>query len=183
MQVVTQSSGKSSLVSPSLLQRETACWTVLQVRSRQEKALAGDLSSMGITHFLPLAKRVQIYGGRRFTVELPLFPGYLFLSGSRDEVYAADRTRRVAKIIPVFNQDQLNRELVNLRLALEAGDTIDPYPFLKKGVRVEVTSGPLRGLEGLIEEKCGAHRLILQIEMLGQAVSLEIGASQLEVVG
>ena len=74
------------------------------------------------------------------------------------------------------------RELTNLRLALEAGDRIDPYPFLKKGVRVEVTSGPLRGLEGLVEERCGVHRLILQIEMLGQAVSLEIDASQLEVV-
>jgi transcription termination/antitermination protein NusG len=176
-------SGEDALSAPKIIRPETARWTVLQVRSRQEKALAGHLNSLGIDHFLPLVKRVQTYGGRRFTVELPLFPGYLFLSGSLDDVYAADRTRRVAKIIPVFDQKQLSWELHNLRLALESRDTIDPYPFLKKGVRVEVRSGPLRGLEGLVEERAGAHRLILQIEMLGRAVSLEIGASQLEVIG
>jgi transcription antitermination factor NusG len=188
MQTVTQpvgakAAGNHPLVWPSVKEQATAVWTVLQVRSRQEKALSGNLSSMGINHFLPLIKLVQMYGGRKVTVELPLFPGYMFLSGSMDEVYAADRTRRVSKIIPVFDQTQLNWELTNLRLALESGDSLDPYPFLKKGVRVEVTSGPLRGLEGMVEERCGAHRLVLQIDMLGQAVSLEIGASQLAVVG
>jgi transcription antitermination factor NusG len=180
---VVRSSREEAIVRPSVASQETVCWTVLQVRSRQEKALSKNLGTMGITHFLPLMKRVQIYGGRRFTVELPLFPGYLFLSGSMDEVYAADRTRRVAKIIPVFDQKQLSWELNNLRLALESGDSLDPYPFLKKGVRVEVTSGPLRGLEGLVEDRAGVHRLILQIEMLGRAVSLEIDASHLSVVG
>jgi transcription antitermination factor NusG len=176
-------SGEDAVEVSKVVRPQTSCWTVLQVRSRQEKALAANLTTLGIEHFLPLVKRVQIYGGRKFTVELPLFPGYLFLSGSLDEVYAADRTRRVAKIIPVFDQKQLSWELHNLRIALESRDSIDPYPFLRKGVRVEVRSGPLQGLEGLVEERAGAHRLILQIEMLGRAVSLEIGASQLEVIG
>jgi transcription antitermination factor NusG len=159
-----------------------AVWTVLQTKSRQEKALASDLAMKGIQHFLPLIKKTQFYGGRRFVVDLPLFPGYLFLYGSVDDVYTADRTRRVAKIIEVFDQTLLEQELTNLRLATESSELLLPYPFLKKGVRVEVRSGPFRGLQGLVEQRSGAHRLILQIEMLGRAVSLEIGAAELDVI-
>jgi transcription antitermination factor NusG len=164
------------------IESDATFWTVLQVKSRQEKALANDLRALSIQHYLPTIHRVQVYGGRRFKVELPMFPGYLFLSGSLDEVYTADRTRRVAKIIQVFDQKQLDWELTNLRLALEGSACLDPYPFLKKGVRVEVRSGPFRGLEGLVEDRAGATRLILQIEMLGRAMSLEIDGSQLEVI-
>jgi transcription antitermination factor NusG len=175
--------GRDAVRSPrATIPAETATWTVLQVKSRQEKALAGDLRALDIQHYLPMVRRSQVYAGRRFNVELPLFPGYLFLSGTLDEVYMADRTRRVAKIINVYDQKQLDWELTNLRIALEGSATLDPYPFLKKGVRVEVRSGPFRGLEGLIEDRAGATRLILQIAMLGRAVGLEIDGSQLEVI-
>jgi transcription termination/antitermination protein NusG len=157
-------------------------WTVLRTRSRQEKMLSADLSARGIEHYLPVIKRVQMYGNRKFRVELPLFPGYLFLRGSLDEVYTADRTRRVAQIIRVADQLQLDWELRNLRLALEGTNSLDPYPYLQRGVRVEVRSGPMIGLQGLIENRIGATRLVLQIEMLGQAVSLEIDGALLDPI-
>jgi transcription termination/antitermination protein NusG len=157
-------------------------WTVLRTRSRQEKMLSADLSAVGIEHYLPLIKRVQMYGNRKFRVELPLFAGYLFLRGSLDDVYTADRTRRVAQIIRVTDQQQLAWELRNLRLALEGSDALDPYPYLQRGVRVEVRSGPMQGLQGFIENRIGTNRLVLQIEMLGQAVSLEIDGSLLDPI-
>jgi transcription antitermination factor NusG len=169
-------------VSPSKHSDGLATWTVLRTRSRQEKMLSADLSAVGIEHYLPLIKRVQIYGNRKFKVELPLFPGYLFLHGSLDEVYTADRTRRVAQIIRVIDQRQLDWELRNLRLALEGTETLDPYPYLQRGVRVEVRSGPMGGLQGFIENRIGTNRLVLQIEMLGQAVSLEIDGSLLDPI-
>jgi transcription antitermination factor NusG len=183
MSILTQFGRVGSSVTADLLPlTKPAVWTVLQTKSRQEKALAGDLSAKGVQHYLPLIKKTQFYGGRRFVVDLPLFPGYIFLFGTLDEVYSADRTRRVAKIIEVYDQGQLEQELTNLRLATEGSELLLPYPFLKKGVRVEVRSGPFRGLQGLVEQRAGAHRLILQIEMLGRAVSLEIGAAELDVI-
>jgi transcriptional antiterminator NusG len=169
-------------VSPVELRGGLGTWTVLRTRSRQEKMLSADLSAVGIEHYLPLIKRVQIYGNRKFRVELPLFPGYLFLRGSLDEVYTADRTRRVAQIIRVTDQQRLDWELRNLRLALDGTDTLDPYPYLQRGVRVEVRSGPMQGLQGFIENRIGTNRLVLQIEMLGQAVSLEIDGSLLDPI-
>lgn len=145
-------------------------WIVLHVKSRQEKSLAQDLAAIGATHFLPLVKRER----RRVVSDVPLFPGYLFLRGSREDAFRADRTRRVANIISVKDQQQLNDELWNLHLALGRGVAPDEYKWIQRGVRVEVMSGPLQGLRGVVEDRRSMNRVILQIQMLGTAVSVPV---------
>jgi transcription antitermination factor NusG len=162
--------------------RETGDWHVLQTRSRQEKILARDLAAMKIPHFLPLIQQPRYYGKRKVSVEVPLFSGYLFLRGSLDQVYQADRTGRVAQIIYVADQTQINWELQNLHIALAEDAQLDPYPYLKEGLRVEIRSGPFRGMQGLIDTRLKQDRLILQVNLLGRAVSVEVDASLLDVV-
>lgn len=157
-------------------------WHVLHVKSRQEKALSEDLCAMGVAHFLPLLCQTRYWANRKSRVEEPLFPGYLFLFGTIEQAYRADRTRRVARVIEVHDQRQIEWELQNIRLALRQDATLTTYPFLKKGVRVEVRSGPMRGLQGVIEDRTKDNRLILQVKMLGRAVSLEIDGSLLDVL-
>jgi len=157
-------------------------WFVLRTKSRQEKILAHELRSRGIASFLPIVSCTKYYGGRKATVELPVFPGYLFLRGDVDKAYDADRTRRVAQIIKVADQDRLDRELRNIHLALCGGAPLDPFPYLRAGVSVEVREGPFRGLRGVIEPGGRRDRLILQVDILGRAVSLEIDASLLDVI-
>jgi len=161
-------------------------WHVLQTKSRQEKMLAESLKARGLNCFLPLVDVDRNYGGRRAKVELPLFPGYLFLQGTLEDVYAADRTKRVARVIDVFDQDKLSEELRNVRLALETADAgvrFDPFPYLKLGIRVEVTAGPMRGVRGVIEDRRKRDRLILQVDVLGQATSLEVDSAVLTPIG
>jgi transcription antitermination factor NusG len=157
-------------------------WHVLHVKSRQEKILGDDLAARHIDYYLPLVRRHRIYGRRKAVVEVPLFPGYVFLKGSREQAYEADRTGRVARIITVPNQDQLERELSSVRLALAQDQSLDPYPYLKEGLRVRVRYGPLEGLEGVIESKQKRNRLIIQVEVLGQAVTMEIDGASLELL-
>ena len=157
-------------------------WFVLRTKARQEKVLAHDLANRGISNFLPLITCTKFYGGRRARVELPLFPGYVFLHGDVDQAYEADRTRRVAQIIRVNDQHRMNDELRNIHIALGAHATLDPYPYLRAGVRVEVREGPFRGLQGIVEDRTRLDRLILLVDTLGQAVSLEIDGSLLDLV-
>lgn len=176
-----------TLVDPSqpvrpLLADVPGEWHVLHTKSRQEKALADDLRTRGIACFLPLLSQVRYYGTRKASAEMPLFPGYVFLRGTLDQAYQADRTRRVAQIIRVIDQKQLEWELTNLHLALQAKVPLEPYPYLQKGVRVEVRSGPFRGLQGIIEDRLKDQRLILQIDILGRAVSVEIDGALLEPI-
>ena len=154
-------------------------WHVLHTKSRQEKILAGELGAMGIAFYLPLVRRVRYYGPRKAVVEEPLFPGYVFLLGTLDQAYTADRTKRVAGIIRVNDQRRLDWELQNLQTVLASPVALDPFPFLKKGARVQVREGPLQGLQGIVDERSN-NRLVLQVETLGQAVSLEIDAGLLD---
>jgi transcriptional antiterminator RfaH len=154
-------------------------WHVLHTRSRQEKALAQDMDARGIRHYLPLVPQVHYYGRRKIATRLPLFSGYVFLLGTPEQAYLADRTGRVARIMPVSDQNQLSRELRNIDLALRTRQTIELYPNLYAGQRVEVRAGPLKGVQGLIERVGGQSRLLLQVTMLGKSVSLEIDGSLL----
>jgi transcription antitermination factor NusG len=157
-------------------------WFVLHTRSRQEKALSEDLAAIGVAHFLPLVNQVRYHGRRKAWVEMPLFGCYLFLRGAREDAYRADRTRRVARIIDVTDQGKLDWQLRNLHLALTKDAVLDPYPYLVTGARVEVRAGPFRGMQGVVDHRTSPNRLILEVSMLGRAVSLELDAALLDMV-
>ena len=106
-------------------------WHVLHVRSRQEKILADEMRRRDVQCFLPLVSRVRFYAGRKAVVEAPLFPGYVFLRGSLDDAYTADRSKRLAGIIPVLDQRRLNWELQNIHRALGSGQELDAFPGLQ----------------------------------------------------
>jgi transcription antitermination factor NusG len=163
-----------------LFECDDSPWHVLHTKSRQEKALSDGLTSMGLANFLPLFRQVRFYGKHKVVVNQPLFASYVFMRGTLDDVYRADRTKRVAHIIPVPDQRQLNDELRQIHLALQQDAQLDVFPYLTRGTRVEVRSGPLRGLQGVVEERGKQNRLILQIEMLGRAVSVELDAALLD---
>lgn len=175
--------GEDSLfAAPSIVVDEAGHWFVLHVKSRQEKALAEELRILGISHLLPLVTEAKYHGNRKVSVKTPLFPGYLFLRGTLSEAYRAGGTKRIARVLPVANQKQMNWELRNLHVALFRSAPLEIYPYLRNGVRVEVRAGPFRGLQGIITERTGRDRLILQVAMLSQAASLEIDGSLLEPV-
>jgi transcriptional antiterminator NusG len=177
--------GKGTEFEPSLFELSgdpDDRWVVLRTRSRQEKVIAADLAVRGMRFLLPLTHQVRYYGRRKAEIDAPLFPGYLFLRGSPEQAYAIDRSGRIASILPVADQAKLNDELRSLAIAFSNRVTLDPYPHLSVGRRVEVRAGPLRGIRGYVENRSSVHRLILQVEMLGRAVSMEIDSSLLDLV-
>lgn len=157
-------------------------WRVLHTRSRQEKAVASALEADGVEHFLPLVRRTRRYARSKRVVEAPLFPGYVFLRGTREEAFRVIAAGRVANLIEAADQSQLERELGHLRRALSVEGGLDPYPFLGAGRPVRVRSGPFKGIEGVVERYEPGSRLILQIHTLGRAASLEIDPALLDPI-
>jgi transcription antitermination factor NusG len=82
----------------------------------------------------------------------------------------------------VVDQQKIAWELRNLAQALTNQLQLDPYPYLRTGVKVSVRCGPLMGLEGIIESRTKRDRLILQVDVLGQATSLEIDGAILDAI-
>ena len=157
-------------------------WWVVHTRSRNEKALAQDLISKDISYFLPMSWKVSRKSRRTTRSLLPLFNGYLFFCGKENERVELLKTNRVANLIEVDNQQKLLKELVQVNQALQSGAPLTPHNYIKKGQRCRVIAGPLMGMEGIVVRSNNAVRLVLQIDMLGQAASVEIDIDMIEVL-
>jgi hypothetical protein len=160
-------------------QFEGPCW-VAHTKARAEKALARDMLSLGINYFLPMAEKSAVWGGRKRKILTPVFPSYVFFSGDPQQRHRVLATNRVCQVIAVHDRRQLIEELEAIRLALNSGLKMDLYPFVAVGQRCRVARGSMRGVEGLVIAKDDVTRIVLQISMLGQGVSLEISADVLE---
>ncbi len=154
-------------------------WWVGHTKSRAEKALAWDLSRRGISYFLPLVKRVAIYGGKRRSILLPVFPSYVFFCGDEEARYKALLTDRLCQVLTVPDQQTLIEELIAVQKVLKYGEA-DPYLSIPMGSQCRVTGGPLSGIEGTVVRRDGQQRLVLQVSMLGQGIAVEVDSYLLE---
>ena len=157
-------------------------WWVAHTKSRNEKALAQDLIGKNISYFLPMSWRAHRRKGRTFRSLVPLFSGYLFFCGQENQRIEVLRTNRVANLIEVKDQRKLVAELLQVEQALRAGASLLPHKYIKAGQLCRVIAGPLADLQGIIVKTKGSARLVLQIDMLGQATSAEIEADMIEIL-
>jgi transcriptional antiterminator RfaH len=160
----------------------TGQWWVVHTKSRNEKALAHDLLGRKISYFLPMIWKVRRKSRRTIRSLLPLFGGYLFFCGTENDRVELLRTDRVANLIEVKDQQKLVSELQQIERAIRAGVPITPHKYLKEGQKCRVVAGPLMGLQGVVTGSPGATRLVLQVDMLGQAASVEIDVDMIEPV-
>ena len=153
-------------------------WWVARTKTRQEKALAWSLKGLGIDYFLPLVSRPQKCKGRMRTSIVPLFDGYLFFKGTEQQRLVALKTSRIAQVIEVEAQQQIDTELSSLVIATEQQSTLTLCDFVKKGQRVEIVSGPFMGMTGIVKAKKNSKRVVLNIEAIRQGVLCEIDIDQ-----
>ena len=157
-------------------------WWVAHVKSRNEKALAHDLIRRGVSYFLPMSWKVRRQSGRTIRSLLPLFSGYLFFCGRENERIELLRTNRVANLIVVNDQQTLVDELAQIENALRTGAPLIPHKYIKVGQRCRIIAGPLVGLTGIVVHAGNTARLLLQVDILGQAAAVEIDIDLIELL-
>jgi transcription antitermination factor NusG len=158
--------------------KTVALWYALRTRSRHEKRVQGQLLGRGIEPFLPLVERLQQWKDRRKLVAFPLFSGYCFARFSLTERVAVLSTQGVVQI--VGNQEGPipvpEAEIEAVRRLVTSTLPYDPHPYLEEGMLVEVTRGPLKGLQGVLVRKGTRARLVIRITLIHQAASVELDA-------
>jgi transcriptional antiterminator NusG len=157
-------------------------WWAYYTKARQEKALAGNLMAMSIPYYLPLIPRTTSYGRSRTTRWLPLFPGYVFVFADDDERVQSLTTNRVSTSLYVPQPEILHRDLLRLKRVIESREPVTAEDRLAKGERVRVTRGALAGIEGMVMERRGQHRLLVSICFLQQGASVVIEQDWLEAI-
>lgn len=157
-------------------------WWVAHTKARNEKALAWQLCKMDIPYFLPLVEKTTKKGKRKFKSLLPLFGGYMFFCGDEEARHKTLTTNRIANIISVADQKLLIDQLQAVHTALTCGSEVDPYPSVVKGKRCRVISGPLKGIEGIVEKKESVTKILLKVDILGQSAAVTIDPGSLEAL-
>jgi transcription antitermination factor NusG len=154
-------------------------WFALQVRTRHEIGVAAYLEGDGYELFLPLYKCRRRWSDRIKEVEVPLFPGYMFCRLNPQDRLPILKTPGVIQIVGRNRQpvpvDEV--EISALQRLACSGFSAQTSPFLLVGSRVRIESGPLRGLEGLIVEFKGNHRLVLSVTLLQRSVAVEMDSA------
>jgi transcription termination/antitermination protein NusG len=160
---------------------DEAAWYALYTRSRFEKKVMAEIAERSIEVFLPMREVLSRWKDRKKKVWFPLFPGYVF-------VYHANTPANRYRILNLpgavhfigFNGQATpipSEQIEGVRRFLETDLSVDPYPYIQVGRRVEVIAGPLKGIQGKLVQKKGRFRFVLQVDLIRQAVSVEIDAS------
>lgn len=157
-------------------------WWVAHTKSRNEKALAWQMLRKDIQYFLPMTMKVSQNKGRTIRSLLPLFTGYVFFCGSENHRLDVLQTNRVANLIEVKDPQQLISDLYPIEQVIRQGENISPHPYIHNGQKCRVAAGPLMGIEGIVVNDSNQTRLVLSVDILGQATAVEIDANMLEVL-
>lgn len=167
---------------PECVMTEIPAWHVIHVKPRCEKKLADYCARHAITCDLPLREETKIYQRRRVTVLKPVFAGYVFVCFPIAEKLTLLKSNTVVRVIDVEDQTTLIRELRQIREALTIDPTLDACAAFQAGRRVSIRSGPFQGLEGVVQVLKGKTKVVLNIEMIGQALAVEVGVELLDPV-
>jgi transcription antitermination factor NusG len=160
-------------------------WYAVHTRSRHEKQVDLFLSERGVETFLPLVHTLSRRRDRKNYVDIPLFPGYLFVFAEKERLYDVKYTRGVTRIIgtdlgvPTPIPD---KQILDIKSVMETEVQLDPFPYLKKGRMVRVKSGPLKGMEGILVERKGHYKLVIRIDLLQKGAAAEVYISDIEPI-
>ena len=172
-----------ALPSVSRIDHYRPHWYVVHTRSRHEKRVSEQLQVKQVECFLPLYRSKRNWNGRNALVDLPLFPGYVFVRIPLAERLSVLGLGGVAGLVsfqgaPVALPDI---ELERLRSCLSI-KTAEPIAYLHPGNRVRIVAGALAGLEGVIMRQNGQARFVLSIDMIMRSVIVNVDACDLELV-
>ena len=156
-------------------------WYAASTRANHEKNVAEHLTARSVEHFLPLYESVRRWKDRRVRLQMPLFPGYVFVRISLRDRLQVLQIPSVASLVS-FNGIPATlpeAEITALKAGLEHGLQAVPHPYLKVGKRVRITTGPLEGLEGIVIRKKNALRFVISLDMIQRSVVVELDQADL----
>lgn len=164
------------------LEHQEVRWYAAQTCARHEKRVREQMEERAVESFLPLYATVSQWKDRKVRVDLPLFPGYLFVRMALTERL---RVLQIPSVVRLVGFGELatampDDEIESLRQGLAGGLKAEPHPYLKVGRRARVKSGPLQGMEGILVKKKNRERFVISLDLIQRSVAVEMDALELE---
>jgi transcription antitermination factor NusG len=173
-------SGERFIVQPAEL--SDPHWYAVYTCANHEKQVATQFLERNIEHFLPLYDSVRRWADRKKRIQLPLFDGYVFVRiGLRDRM-AVLRVPSVVRLVGFNGHPAMlsAQEIDFLKNTLLPQLRAEPHPYLKIGRTVRIVRGALQGAEGVLIRKKKASRVVVAIDLIARAASVEVETADIE---
>jgi len=157
-------------------------WFVAHTRPRREKKLKAYCERDGTLVTLPCYRTVHKYRGKTVVFEKPLFPGYVFLQLRPEQQQRVIQSEHVARLLTVPDQPLFIRQLGDILRVLATNSDVFLAPAIGAGSWVKIKSGPLRGMDGWVEQRYGPTTVLLRLDFIGQAAAVKVAADELELI-
>jgi transcription termination/antitermination protein NusG len=164
----------------------TAAWHAIWTRSHCEQLVCDQLAAKGFDLFLPKAAVWSRRGGSRRQIQVPLFPGYLFVRHMLDKQSHVEvmKARGVVRVLgdrwdslAVIDEDTIDA----IRRVVDTGAPVFPHCQLQQGDRVRIVGGPLEGLQGLfVRGRTTKGLFVVSVELLQRSVAVEVDCTLVE---
>jgi transcription elongation factor/antiterminator RfaH len=161
-------------------------WYVLHTRSRFETVVHDGLTKKAHDVFLPKVRVRSKRRDRKVMIDVPLFPGYVFVKSNLHPTHHIDIVKTVGAVrlignkqIPVAVPDET---IHSLRIMVSRDSQVQTGSKFRKGDRVMVVNGPFTGIIGTFSRYRGSDRVIVHIDALGQFASVEVDEQDVEVI-
>lgn len=152
-------------------------WYALYTKARAEKKVYEQLTAMSINAYLPLRRVLRQWSDRKKWVEVPIISSYIFVNISAKDyskvfdangVVAYVSHKGTAVIIPEHEIEIMRRTIDNkIGFDIKEGN-------LKKGQEITITSGPLKGIKGIVDDVKGNKKLYLNISNIGYTLVIDM---------
>ena len=164
--------------------RETR-WYAAYTSANHEKRVSQQLGLRAVEHFLPVYESVRRWKDRRVTLQVPLFPGYVFVRVALRDRLQVQQVPGVAHLVGFAGSPAAlpDEEIEALRSSLKSGVRAEPHPYLTVGRRVQISRGPMAGMKGILLQRKGKLRVVISIELIQRSVAVEMDEADLQSLG
>jgi len=155
-------------------------WYVFYTFHKSEKAIKQELEKVNFEVCLPLQKVTRQWKDRKKEIEIPLFPNYIFVKTLKAQVYHILNYPKIVKYVAFDGRPATLRE-EEIDFIRSAGKCGNIYlSHLKKGDKIRLTSGILRGYEGVLVECDGKKRFGLLLKEINQMIFVDLNDTKFE---
>ena len=158
-------------------------WYVAYTSANHEKRVAQQLTWRSVEHFLPVYESVRRWKDRRVPLQLPLFPGYVFVRLALRDRLRVLAVPGVARLVGFDGRPTVvpAEDIEAIRACLEGKRDVQPHPYVQCGQRVRVLRGPLAGFSGIVLRQRNRTRFVVSFDVLERSVSVELEGTEVFV--
>lgn len=170
--------------SEFLTRRFEPHWYAAYTCANHEKQVAAQFAERHVEHFLPLYETVHRWKYRRVHLQLPLFPGYIFVHLALRDRLSVLQVPSVVRLVGASRgmpEALPEDEIQTLRSGLSSDLHARPHRYLTVGRHVRIKNGPLAGLEGILQRTKAKCRIVISVDLITQSIAVEADAADVEL--